>query len=97
MGSVFKWKNQFIHKITDVILFIHRIVSFYLFLLVVVAPPTIMQSQTTQTVTVDEGETVKLTCDAGGYPTPRIKWVRGNGINIPTPYNAFSVAVSRYH
>ena len=58
------------------------------------APPAIVQSKTTQTVTVDEGKNVNISCSATGYPKPRIKWVRGNGVNIPQPYNQFAVAVS---
>ena len=53
-----------------------------------------MQSKTTQTITVDEGKDVNISCAASGYPDPRIKWVRGNGVNIPQPYNKFAVQVS---
>ena len=48
-------------------------------------------------MTVDEGKDVNISCSANGYPDPRIKWVRGNGVNIPQPYNQFAVAVSQAH
>ena len=48
-------------------------------------------------MTVDEGKDVNISCSANGYPDPRIKWVRGNGVNIPQPYNQFAVAVSQTH
>lgn len=62
-------------------------------LLVHLGPPTIIQGETTQTVTVDEFETVNLTCAATGYPTPNISWVRVNGNVLPPPYNRYAVKV----
>jgi len=62
--------------------------------LVVVGPPTIIQGETTQTVTVDEHQNVNLTCAATGYPTPNISWVRVNGNVLPPPYNRYAVKVS---
>ena len=58
-----------------------------------VGPPTIIQGETTQTVTVDEFDNVNLTCAATGYPTPNISWVRVNGNVLPPPYNRFAVKV----
>jgi limbic system-associated membrane protein len=57
--------------------------------LVVLIPPTIIQGYTTQTVTVQEGGNVNLTCAATGYPTPNISWVRVNGSPLPPPYNRY--------
>jgi len=60
-------------------------------IIVVMMPPYIIQSQTTQTLTVDEGGGANLTCGAGGYPMPNISWVRVNGNTMPPPYNRFAV------
>lgn len=60
-------------------------------MLVVLTPPTIVQGETTQTVTVDEFENVNLTCAATGYPMPNISWVRVNGNVLPPPYNRYAV------
>lgn len=57
--------------------------------MIVLIPPAIIQGRTTQTVTVDEGSSVNLTCAATGYPTPNISWVRVNGNPLPPPYNRF--------
>jgi len=56
-------------------------------------PPTIIQGQTIQTVNVDEGYNVSMTCDATGYPTPNISWVRVNGETLPPPYSRYAVVV----
>jgi len=47
----------------------------------------------TQTVNVDEGHNVNLSCAATGYPMPNISWVRVNGETLPPPYNRFAVKV----
>jgi len=60
------------------------------------APPTIIQGETTQTVTVDEFDSVNLTCAATGYPMPNISWVRVNGNVLPPPYNRYAVLVCTY-
>lgn len=60
-------------------------------ILVVLSPPTIIQGETTQTVTADEFANVNLTCAATGYPTPNISWVRVNGNVLPPPYNRYAV------
>lgn len=57
--------------------------------MVVLIPPAILQGRTTQTVTVEEGSNVNLTCAATGYPTPNISWVRVNGNPLPPPFNRF--------
>ncbi|ESO10709.1 hypothetical protein HELRODRAFT_109066 [Helobdella robusta] len=57
--------------------------------IVVLIPPTIKQGVTTQTVNVNEFGSVNLTCDAVGYPTPNISWVRVNGSPLPPPYNKY--------
>lgn len=57
--------------------------------LVVLVPPTIIQGATTQTVTIDEFTNVNLSCDATGYPTPNISWVRVNGAPLPPPFNRY--------
>lgn len=59
-------------------------------IIVVLVPPVIYQGQTTQTVNVDEGFNVTLTCAAAGYPTPNISWVRVNGQTLPPPYNRYA-------
>lgn len=58
--------------------------------IIVQVPPTILPGSTTQTVTVVEGENTTLTCDADGYPTPNISWVRVNGQTLPPPYNRYT-------
>lgn len=58
-------------------------------MLYVLFPPTISQAQTTQTITVTEGDSFNLTCYATGYPTPNVTWVRVNGNTLPAPYNIF--------
>ena len=58
----------------------------YVFYLV---PPTIIQGLTETTVNVEEGGVANLTCDATGYPTPNISWVRANGDALPEPINKF--------
>ena len=62
-------------------------------ILVVAGPPAIVQGDTTQTVNVDEGHNVNLTCDADGYPKPNISWVRVNGEPLPAPYNRYAFKV----
>lgn len=57
--------------------------------MIVLIPPAIVQGMTTQTVTIDEGSNVNLTCAATGYPTPNISWVRVNGNPLPPPFNRF--------
>lgn len=59
--------------------------------LIVLIPPTVIQSQTTQTLTAQQGSDVELECNADGYPKPNVTWVRPNGRPLPKPYNRFSV------
>jgi len=59
----------------------------------IVAPPTIVQGGTTQTANVKEFHDVNLTCNAIGFPTPNISWVRVNGNVLPPPYNRYAVRV----
>ncbi|KAK2154830.1 hypothetical protein LSH36_256g04074 [Paralvinella palmiformis] len=51
--------------------------------MVVLIPPAIILSMTSHTVIVKEFETVNLSCDATGFPTPNITWVRVNGAANP--------------
>jgi len=60
-------------------------------IIVVMMPPYIIQGQTTQTLTVDEGGNANLTCNAYGYPMPNVSWVRVNGRTLPPPYNKYAV------
>jgi len=60
--------------------------------MVVMVPPTIINSLTTQTVTKQEGSDYTLTCAANSYPDPIIKWVRPNGMALPLPGDPFSIA-----
>ena len=57
-------------------------------------PPNIIHSDTTQTHTIREGEDVMLTCRAEGFPEPKIKWVRTNGLSLPIPGSPYSYQVS---
>ncbi|XP_063601699.1 lachesin-like [Penaeus indicus] len=45
-------------------------------------PPDIMNDATSTDTTVHEGETVRLRCEARGYPPPEIRWKREDGQNI---------------
>ena len=56
-----------------------RIFYFRLILFFYIGPPSIIQSQTSNTVFVREGMNVNLTCMAEGYPHPNISWVRVSG------------------
>ncbi|CAH1797231.1 unnamed protein product [Owenia fusiformis] len=51
--------------------------------LTVLVPPVMIYSQTTSTVSVMEGGSTDLKCNATGYPYPNITWVRGNGKALP--------------
>lgn len=45
-------------------------------------PPSIVQSQTTQTVEVAEHSNVTVQCQASGHPKPSIVWRRDDGSPI---------------
>ena len=51
--------------------------------LVVLVPPAIIKAKTSHTITVEQGHPVNLTCDASGYPSPNVTWVRVNGNPLP--------------
>lgn len=63
--------------------------------LIVLVPPTIIQARTTQTMTVTEGDSFNITCDASGNPTPNVSWVRVNGHTLPPPYNDYMTRGNR--
>lgn len=48
----------------------------------VVVPPDFISEETSGDVMVPEGGTVKLTCRARGYPTPKVLWRREDGHDI---------------
>ncbi len=52
-----------------------------------------MQARTSHTVSLKEGENVNLVCDADGYPSPNITWVRVSGAVLPN--GKLRVAVSK--
>lgn len=51
--------------------------------------PPIISDNSTRSVVVSEGESVKLDCYAGGYPLPRISWRRENNAILPTGGSIF--------
>lgn len=51
--------------------------------MIVLIPPAITRSRTTHTLTIKEGESVNMTCDASGHPRPNITWIRINGAMLP--------------
>ncbi|ELU00248.1 hypothetical protein CAPTEDRAFT_184217 [Capitella teleta] len=51
--------------------------------MVVLIPPAVIMSVTSNTISVEENDKVNLTCGASGYPTPNITWVRVNGGLLP--------------
>ena len=55
-------------------------------------PPDIDTQQTSSDIDANEGSTVKLECNADGYPKPTIKWRREDGkkIKINAPNGAES-------
>ncbi|XP_015115835.1 lachesin isoform X2 [Diachasma alloeum] len=46
--------------------------------------PPYISDNSTRAVVVSETEPVELSCFAGGYPTPRISWIRENRAILPT-------------
>ena len=52
-------------------------------------------SVTSNTVSVKENDNVNLTCDASGYPTPNITWVRVNGNVLPNEELRHRVSTSK--
>lgn len=51
--------------------------------MVVLIPPSVIKSATTNAMTRHQGESANLTCAADGYPKPNITWVRVNGGLLP--------------
>lgn len=51
--------------------------------MIVLIPPAIARSRTTHTVTIQEGHSFNMTCDASGHPKPNITWIRINGALLP--------------
>lgn len=51
--------------------------------IVVLVPPAIEYSKSTQTVSVDEGNSVDMKCAATGYPTPNMTWCRVDAGLLP--------------
>ncbi|PSN51322.1 Lachesin [Blattella germanica] len=54
--------------------------------------PPIISDNSTRSLVVSEGQSVKLECYAGGYPPPRITWRRENNAILPT-----GGSIYRYH
>ncbi|CAM1330525.1 Uncharacterised protein g10310 [Pycnogonum litorale] len=50
----------------------------------VLVPPDIIDEETSSDIEIQEGQSIKLTCKASGYPTPKVSWLRedGNPIDI---------------
>ncbi|XP_066991008.2 lachesin isoform X2 [Anabrus simplex] len=46
--------------------------------------PPIISDNSTRSLVVSEGQSVKLECYAGGYPPPRVSWRRENNAILPT-------------
>ncbi|KAL0280579.1 UNVERIFIED_CONTAM: hypothetical protein PYX00_001835 [Menopon gallinae] len=46
--------------------------------------PPIISDNSTRSVVVSEGQSVRLECYAGGFPLPRISWRRENNAILPT-------------
>lgn len=46
--------------------------------------PPIISDNSTRSLVVSEGESVRLECYAGGYPPPRVSWRRENNAILPT-------------
>jgi hypothetical protein len=46
--------------------------------------PPIIFDNSTRSVVVSEGQSIKLECYAGGYPPPRVSWRRENNALLPT-------------
>nr|CAD7200951.1 unnamed protein product [Timema douglasi] len=46
--------------------------------------PPIISDNSTRSLVVSEGQSVKLDCYAGGYPPPRVSWRRENNAILPT-------------
>lgn len=55
-------------------------------------PPDIINDETSSDTTVNEGDSVTLTCVAEGYPRPEIKWKREDGRRITLRTNTREVA-----
>lgn len=47
-------------------------------------PPVMIDDASTRTVRVKVGETARLTCEATGFPTPRMTWSRADGHLLPS-------------
>lgn len=48
----------------------------------VVVPPEIVDNETSGETTVEEGNSVTLTCKARGYPPPVVSWKREGNLKI---------------
>lgn len=46
--------------------------------------PPVISDNSTRSLVVSEGQSVRLECYAGGYPLPRISWRRENNAILPT-------------
>ncbi|GLG92915.1 Lachesin [Gryllus bimaculatus] len=46
--------------------------------------PPIISDNSTRSLVVSEGQSVRLECYAGGYPPPRVSWRRENNAILPT-------------
>jgi len=52
-------------------------------IVVVMIPPTLDPAKTSTDMTVREGDSVELLCNAGGKPEPMIEWTRQGGAMLP--------------
>ena len=52
-------------------------------------PPVIKKDSLGQTEVVEEGGSVELSCDATGYPRPKITWTRKDGSLLPNGKASF--------
>jgi hypothetical protein len=55
-------------------------------------PPAIEYSKSTQTISVDEGNSIDMKCAATGYPTPNMTWCRVDAGLLPNGQLRYQVA-----